>query len=96
MSSAGIMRTAGLKVRTILLVWGSIVIVGGVCAGIGNLFLVGVSGFTYGFIEGTAAGAMLVMIAETMLPEAFERGGAVVGLSTLLGFLAALSVKALG
>lgn len=96
MSSAGIMRTAGLKVRTILLVWASIVIVGGVCAGIGNLFLIGVSGSVYGVIEGTAAGAMLVMIAETMLPEAFERGGAVVGLSTLLGFLAALSVKALG
>ncbi len=96
MSSAGIMRTAGLKVRTILLVWASIVIVGGLCAGMGSLFLVGVSGTTFGIIEGTAAGAMLVMIAETMLPEAFERGGAVVGLSTLLGFLAALSVKALG
>jgi len=96
MSSAGIMRTAGLKVPTIILVWASIVIVGGVCAGIGNLFLVGVSGTTFGILEGTAAGAMLVMIAETMLPEAFERGGAVVGLSTLLGFLAALSVKALG
>jgi len=96
MSSSGIMRTAGLRVRTILLMWGSIVVVGGLCAGIGNLFLIGVSGTTYGVIEGTAAGAMLVMIAETMLPEAFERGGAVVGLSTLLGFLAALSVKSLG
>ena len=96
MSSAGIMRTAGLGVRTIILVWASIVIVGGVSAGAGNLFLIGVSGSTYGVIEGTAAGAMLVMIAETMLPEAFERGGAVVGLSTLLGFLAALGVKALG
>jgi CRP-like cAMP-binding protein len=96
MSSSGIMRSAGLKVRTILIMWGSIVLVGGVCAGAGNLFLVGVSGTTYGIIEGTAVGAMLTMIAETMLPEAFERGGAVVGLSTLLGFLAALSVKTLG
>lgn len=96
LSSSGIMRTAGLRVRTILLMWGSIVVVGGVCAGLGNLFLVGVSGFAFGVIEGTAVGAMLVMIAETMLPEAFERGGAVVGLSTLLGFLAALGVKSLG
>ena len=79
MSSSGIMRTAGLRVRTILIMWGSIVVVGGLCAGIGNLFLVGLSGTTRGIIEGTAAGAMLVMIAETMLPEAFERGGAVVG-----------------
>jgi len=96
MSSSGMMRTAGLRVRTILIMWGSLVIVGGLCAGIGNLFLIGISGTAYGIIEGTAAGAMLVMIAETMLPEAFERGGAVVGLSTLLGFLAALSVKSLG
>lgn len=96
MSSSGLMRTAGLRVRTIMLMWGSIVLVAGLCAAFGNLFLIGVSGTTYGIIEGTAAGAMLVMIAETMLPEAFERGGAVVGLSTLLGFLAALSVKTLG
>ena len=41
-----------------------------------------------------AAGAMLTMIAETMLPEAFEQGGGpIVGLSTLAGFLAALLVK---
>lgn len=34
------------------------------------------------------------MIAETMLPEAFEQGGgAIVGLSTLIGFLAALGIK---
>jgi len=45
-------------------------------------------------IEGLAAGAMLTMIAETMLPEAYEPGGrGVVGLSTLAGFLAAMAVK---
>jgi hypothetical protein len=33
------------------------------------------------------------MIAESMLPEAFEQGGAIVGISTLAGFLAALYVK---
>jgi hypothetical protein len=37
---------------------------------------------------------MLTMIADTMLPEAFEQGGGtIVGLSTLAGFLAALGVK---
>lgn len=93
MSSSGIMRAAGLRPRTILLLWFSIVVVSGLSAGLGNLFLVGVSGPQVGFIEGLAVGAMLVMIAETMLPEAFERGGAIVGLSTLVGFLAALAVK---
>ena len=45
-------------------------------------------------IEGLAAGAMLTMIADTMMPEAFEQGGGTVtGLATLAGFLAALGVK---
>ena len=46
-------------------------------------------------IEGMAAGAMLTMIAETMLPEAYEQGGPIVGLSTLAGFLMALFIKSL-
>lgn len=50
--------------------------------------------FVFG-IEALAAGAMLSMIAETMLPEAFEQGGTIVGLSTLAGFLTTLFVKVL-
>jgi len=38
---------------------------------------------------------MLTMIAETMLPEAYEQGGVIVGLATLAGFLAALYVKSI-
>ena len=47
-------------------------------------------------MQGTAAGAMLVMIAETTLPEAYEGGGSIVGLSTLFGFLAALYLNTIG
>jgi len=47
-------------------------------------------------IEGVAGGAMLTMIAQTMLPEAYENGGELSGMATLLGFLAALSVKIVG
>ena len=36
-----------------------------------------------------AAGAMLTMLADTMMPEAFEFGGKAVGLLTTLGFLMA-------
>jgi ZIP family zinc transporter len=36
-----------------------------------------------------AAGAMLTMLADAMMPEAFEHGGKAVGLFTVLGFLAA-------
>jgi hypothetical protein len=33
---------------------------------------------------------MLPMIAEAMLPEAYTKGGSVIGLATLAGFLAAI------
>lgn len=41
------------------------------------------------------AGAMLTMIAETMMPEAYFKGGSVVGMSTLMGFLVAIFFKSL-
>jgi zinc transporter ZupT len=47
-------------------------------------------------VDGMAAGAMLTMIAETMLPEAFHIGGSVTGLSALAGFLATLLFKVIG
>jgi zinc transporter ZupT len=48
------------------------------------------------FAEGLAAGAMLAMIAAAMIPEAVHMGNAsAVGLSTLAGFLGAISFKLL-
>ncbi len=40
-----------------------------------------------------AAGAMLAMIADTMMPEAFEEGGRFVALVTVMGFLIAFIVN---
>ena len=48
------------------------------------------------FIQGMAAGAMLTMISQTMLPEAYLRGGSAVGIATPLGFLAAVLLKLFG
>ena len=38
------------------------------------------------FVEAFAGGAILTMLADTMMPEAFEHGGKAVGLLTTLGF----------
>ena len=46
-------------------------------------------------MEGIAAGAMLTMIPRTMAPEAYLKAGPVVGMSTLMGFLAAIFFKTL-
>jgi hypothetical protein len=67
----------------------------GIGAYVGNIFFVEMPLGIFALVEGVAAGAMLTMIAETMLPEAYHRGGAVTGISTLLGFLAAIFFKTL-
>jgi zinc transporter ZupT len=79
-----------MKVARILAMWGTLMLMTGVGAAIGALVLEEAPDALFALIEGVAAGAMLTMVAETMLPEAFHKGGGVVGLSTLAGFLLAI------
>jgi CRP-like cAMP-binding protein len=98
MSSAVTMKRQGARFGKIFWMWMSLCLMTGLGAAMGALIFpphpaAGLGYFVAG-IEGLAAGAMLTMIAETMLPEAFEQGGGtIVGLSTLIGFLAALGIK---
>jgi zinc transporter ZupT len=80
----------------VLLMWCSLVLITGIGAAAGALFFGNVSTAHFSLIEGVAAGAMLTMIAQTMLPEAYLKGGNVVGLATLLGFLTALLFREFG
>lgn len=98
MSSAVTMQRQGSSVKKIFWMWMSLCIMTGVGAMLGSLIFPadpqGMLRYYISGIEGMAAGAMLTMIANTMLPEAFEQGGStIVGLSTLAGFIAALCVK---
>ncbi|CAN5353875.1 hypothetical protein BH24PSE2_BH24PSE2_20030 [soil metagenome] len=99
MSSSVSMRIAGFHKTQILLMWGSLCLLTAVGAAIGAVVFASAvhtgPGVAVLFIEGLAAGAMLTAIAETMLPEAFEQGGSIVGIATLSGFLAALIVASL-
>jgi CRP-like cAMP-binding protein len=90
LSSAAGMKDQGLKVPRILAMWTTLMLMTGIGAGIGALVLEGAPDSLFAWIEGVAAGAMLTMVAETMLPEAFHKGGGVVGLSMLAGFLLAI------
>jgi CRP-like cAMP-binding protein len=96
MSSAIGMRHQGLQTSRIMLMWSSLVLITGIGAALGALFFGNASAANFAVIEGIAAGAMLTMIAQTMLPEAYIKGGSVVGLTTLMGFLTALLFKELG
>ena len=94
-SSIG-MRHQGISFFRVFGMWSSLVLITGLGAAMGALFFGNVSSGQFSFIEGVAAGAMLTMIAQTMLPEAYLKGGNIVGLATLMGFLTALFFKDLG
>ena len=93
-SSVG-MRQQGMSFKRVLIMWTSLMIFTGIGAAFGNIFFANAPAMLFSFIEGIAAGAMLTMIAETMLPEAYFKGGSIVGISTLLGFLTPIYFKTL-
>jgi ZIP family zinc transporter len=55
-----------------------------------------VSGDTQAIIDGFAAGALLVMLIDSMIPEAARRAGDIAGLLTVLGFALAAGLSGLG
>jgi zinc transporter ZupT len=90
MSSAVVMRKQGGTRWTIIGMWFSLMVMTAVGAAFGNVFIADAPHHLHGLLEGMAAGAMLAMIAQTMLPEAYEHGGWLTGLMTVCGFLAAI------
>jgi CRP-like cAMP-binding protein len=94
-SSAG-MKDQGWKTTHILGLWMSLVLLTAVGAALGYAIGAEVSPTVLHIIEGIAAGAMLTMVAQAMIPEAVHLGGPnIVGLSTLTGFLATIAFKIL-
>ncbi|MEW5726239.1 MAG: cyclic nucleotide-binding domain-containing protein [Pseudomonadota bacterium] len=93
-SSVG-MRQQGMSVTRVLIMWSSVTVMTGLGAALGSIFFAGAGHGSFALVQGIAAGAMLTMIAETMLPEAYARGGPASGYTTLLGFLAAIFFRTL-
>lgn len=53
------------------------------------------SGETVGFVLAFVAGAIITMLADTMMPEAFESGGLLTGVFPTLGFAVAFEIHVL-
>ena len=96
LSSAAGMQQAGRSARYVFGVWGGIALASGLAALVGYLALDGVPAGVVAAITAVAAGAILAMLADTMIPEAFERTHALTGLITAFGFLTALAVHLTG
>ena len=87
LSSASGMKQAGRPLAYILGLWGGVTLVSALAALLGYFFRASASGDLVATIQAFAAGAILTMLASTMMPEAYEEGGPVVGLVTAAGFL---------
>ena len=96
LSSSANMKLQGWSKRRIFFMWFSLMVITSIGAGLGFMLADSLEHSSLIFLEGLAAGAMLTMIAAAMIPEAVHIGNAnIVGLSTLAGFLAAISFKLL-
>ena len=87
-ASAGLKRT-GRSTRYVLGLWTAVLAASTVAAALGYVLLDGADPSVIAFIQSFAAGAILTMLADTMVPEAVEHAGALVGLMTALGFVVA-------
>lgn len=87
-SSSGLMA-AGHSRGRILALWLAIVAVSGAVAAISYAALGSAGPNVIGFIEAFAAGAILTMLADEMVPAAFVQGDKLPGVATAAGFAVA-------
>ena len=85
-SSVG-MREQAFSWLNISLLWGTVILVTGLGAAAGSVVFEQAPDQAFAIVEGLAAGAMLTVITQTMMPEALQRSGGFVGLAALAGFL---------
>lgn len=93
----GISATRGLtdsgwSRNRVLGLWAIVVAVAAIASLLGYVLLDGASDNSVAFVQTFAGGAILTMLATTMMPEAFEHGGKRVGIATTLGFATAYAI----
>ena len=96
LSSAAGMKRNGRSARYVFGVWGGIAVASGLAALVGYAALGSAPPAVVAVITAVAAGAILTMIADTMIPEAIERTRTWTGLITTAGVLVAFAIERLG
>jgi ZIP family zinc transporter len=89
------LRDRGRSPRSILGLWCGIVLVSALASLAGYGLFDSASPDTVAFVLAFAGGAILTMLADTMMPEAFRHGGRLVGFFTTVGFGVAFAVSML-
>ena len=95
MSATAGLRKAGVQPSRLVLLWSVTALVSAVAAALGYLLMGDAAGSSVALAQAFAAGALLTMLADTMIPEAYEFGGPATGLMTVLGFSVAFGISTL-
>jgi ZIP family zinc transporter len=85
----------GWSKRSVLGIWAAVVVACGLAAAAGYLLLDGASPGLIAFVYAFSGGAVLTMLATSMIPEAYEHAGRAVGVITVLGFIVAYGIHVL-
>jgi ZIP family zinc transporter len=93
-ATAGLSRS-GWRTARLYALWGAVVLVSGLSSLAGYAFFGEASGDVLAFMMAFAGGAILTMLADTMMPEAYENGGRLTGVATTLGFVVAFAIHTL-
>jgi ZIP family zinc transporter len=80
------LAAGGWRRGRILGLWVAVTLVSGLASLLGYAVFDSAGPAALAFVLAFAGGAILTMLADTMMPEAFEHGGKLVGLFTTLGF----------
>ncbi len=95
LSSSSGLRIAGWSRTRVVRMWLIVIAVSALSAALGYALLDPASGRTGAFAQGFAAGALLAMITDTMLPEAYEVEHVATGALVAIGFAISLMLSAL-
>jgi ZIP family zinc transporter len=95
LASAAGLRGEGRSVFYVLRLWGGIVLLSGLAAMAGPGLFSSLSPYWLAVALGFSAGAVLCMLVDAMIPEAFAETHAMTGLITLSGFMTALALEKL-
>lgn len=86
------MKASGWGRKKISLLWLVIALVCAMATVAGATLFVHASDEWLGFIQAFAGGAILMMLANSMIPEAYEHGGKLAGVFTVLGFFISVMI----
>src|SRR5215212_1513164 len=94
MSSSSGLKAAGWPRGRVVAMWSVVVLVSALASAAGYLMLDPASGRTGALVEAFAGGALLAMLANSLLPEAYAVEGVFTGPLVVVGFAVSLALSA--